>query len=330
MRDLSARTRRPDLTTAILLAFALLETAGGVALIQGGLAAPVALAGHGLCLAAAAAALHRYAGRDLTFTVIGLLLCAWTGPVGAAGATVLRLIVLRTSIGAKELAAWYRRLAGVAQAEASVGLYDSIVDGRARRPTGGIVDHFPTILSGGLAQQQALLGLIGLGYHPDYRPILAQALCSTEPSIRVHAAAVSVKLRARTLAALKRAQDEIVRGTGSGSALAATLLDLADGGFLDEAKARAARESALGLCRRALVLQPNDADAAVLQRRALVDLGCPDGTADALADPSPAHNRQDMAVRLRGLMQIGDARALHALLAARPSTSGMREMNHAG
>ncbi len=292
---------------------------------------PALLAGHGLCLAAAAVALRATPAADLTFAVLGFLLCASTGPVGAAGALALRLIVRRTRIGAQELAAWYHRLAGMAQAEASVGLYESILDGRARRPTKGVVDHFPTALTGNLPDQQAVLGLIGLDWHPDYKPILAQALCSAEPSIRVHAAAVSVKLRARTLTALKRAQEAMAGEPKDPASLAATFLDLADGGFLDDAKARAAREDALVLCRRALAQAPDHLRAGALFRRALVDLGCPEETRAALADPSAAVDRRDRAVRLRGLMALGDAQGLHALLVGQKygERRGPREARHA-
>ncbi|MCJ2077309.1 hypothetical protein MKK68_16935 [Methylobacterium sp. E-016] len=316
MRDLS-RAGTSDRTYAVFVAFALVETAGLAGLSQGTTTWPVLLAGHGLCLAAAAAALRTNPGADLTFAVLGLLLCVSTGPVGAGGALALRLIVRRTRIGAQELAAWYHRLAGVAQAEASVGLYERILDGRVRRPTGGVVDHFPTALGGNLPQQQAVLGLIGLDWHPDYKPILAQALCSPEPSIRVHAAAVSVKLRACTLAAMKRAQETMAAGPADPATLAATFLDLADRGFLDDAKARAAQEDAVTLCRRTLSHDPADARAGALLRRALVQIGCPEGTRAALAGPAPAADRRDWAVRLRGLMVLGDVRGLHALLAAR-------------
>ena len=314
MRDLT-QAGPADRTAAIFAAFALAEAAGLAAAAQGMATGPVLLAGHGLCLAAAAVALRVNRAADLTVAVLGFLLCVSTGPVGAAGALALRLIVRRPRVGAQELAAWYRRLAGMAQAEASVGLYESILDGRARRPTQGVVDHFPTALAGNLPEQQAVLGLIGLDWHPDYKPILAQALCSPEPSIRVHAAAVSVKLRARTLAALKRAQEETAAGPADPATLAATFLDLADGGFLDDGKARAAREDALALCRRALAQAPDRPRAGALLRRAVVDLGSPEGTRAALADSGPAADRRDRAVRLRGLMAVGDARTLHALLA---------------
>ena len=324
------RTR--DATVPVLGVLSLVEAAGLVACARGGLGAPALLAGHVLCLAVAAAVLRAFPGPDRSFAVLALLLAASTGPLGACGTLLLRAIVARSRIGAKELADWYQRLAGIAMAEASTALYDSIVDGRARRPTHGAVDHFPSVLQGDLAQQQALLGLISLVYHPDYRPILAQALCSAEPSIRVHAAAVAVKLRARTLTTLKRTQDAIASGAaGNETALAGTLLDLADGGFLDEAKARAAREDALALCRRAREERPGDGEAARLARRALVDLGSPNGADTALEDAGPASDPQDLKVRMRGLMQRGEARALHALLAGQAAmlgAGGRREAGH--
>ncbi len=313
MRDLT-RAGPVDWTPAIFTAFAIAESAGLAAALEGKVTWSIILAGHGLCLTLAAAALRATPQADITFAVLGLLLCISTGPVGAGGALALRLIVRRTRVCAQELAAWYHRLAGMARAEASVDLYESILDGRARRPTGGVVDHFPTALTGTLSEQQAVLGLIGLNWHPDYMPVLLQALCSDEPSIRVHAAAISVKLRGRTLAALKRAQEAMAAAPADPAALAATFLDLADGGFLDDPKARAAREDALVLIRRAVARDPGDPRGRALLRRALVDLGCSEEARRALADASPVTDRGDRAVRLRGLMALGDAAVLHELL----------------
>ncbi|GJD80763.1 hypothetical protein [Methylobacterium gregans] len=291
------------------------EAAGIAAATAGLIDGASLLIGHALCLVGAAAAVRAERSGECTFAVLLLLLAACTGPIGPAGLLLVQSVLTRTRICTNELDAWYRRLAGDAPADPSVILYDRLLDGRARRTARGGPDHFPTVLHGDLVRQQALLGLIGLAYHPDYRPILAQALCSQEPSIRVHAAAVSVKLRARALAEFKRAQETRADGPAAErSGLALRLLDLADGGFLDAERARAARTRAL-----ALVVGANPPDAAAhdpIGRRALAGL---ERWEAAVADPEaagPARDPEDLRLRMLCLMQCGQARALHALLSA--------------
>jgi hypothetical protein len=296
------------------------EAAGLTAAAAGSVGPTGLLLGHALCLAAAAAAIRAERSGECTFSVLLLLLAACTGPVGPAGLLLVHAVLTRTRICTNELDAWYRRLAGDAPADPSVTLYDRLLDGRARRTAAGKPDHFPTVLQGDLVRQQALLGLIGLAYHPDYRPILARALCSQEPSIRVHAAAVSVKLRARALAEFKQGQEAGPDGRAADkAALALRLLDLADGGFLDAEKARAARIRAL-----ALVEGPGQPDAparAPIRRRALAGL---ERWEEADAEgPGPGRDPEDLRLRMACLMRRGRTRALHALLrAGGPATSG--------
>lgn len=297
------------------------ETAGLATAMAGSLDMAWLPIGHGLCLAATAAAVRAERSGECTFAVLLLLLAACTGPIGPAGLLLVQSVLTRTRICTNELDAWYRRLAGDTATDPSVTLYDRLLDGRARRTGRGGPDHFPTVLHGDLVRQQALLGLIGLAYHPDYRPILAQALCSQEPSIRVHAAAVSVKLRARALAEFKRAQEAEADGPAAECAgLALRLLDLADGGFLDAEKAGVARTQAL-----ALVVGAGRPDVAAcdvaardpIGRRALAGL---ERWEEAVADPEaagPVRDPEDLRLRMLCLMRCGQARALHALLGAR-------------
>lgn len=291
------------------------EAAGLAAAMAGSLDMTWLPIGHGLCLAGAGAAVRAERSGECTFAVLLLLLAACTGPVGPAGLLLVQSVLTRTRICTNELDAWYRRLAGAAPPDPSVTLYDRLLDGRARRTGRGGPDHFPTVLHGDLVRQQALLGLIGLAYHPDYRPILAQALCSQEPSIRVHAAAVSVKLRARALAEFKRVQEAEADGpTAERAGLALRLLDLADGGFLDAEKAGAARTRALALVVGAG--QPDSAGRVPLGRRALAGL---ERWEEAVAGPEadePVLDPEDHRLRMLCLMRCGQARALHALLRA--------------
>lgn len=295
--------------------FIAVEVVGIAAAMAGSLDMASLLIGHGLCLAGAAAAVHAERSGECTFAVLLMLLAACTGPVGPVGLLLVQAVLTRTRICTNELDAWYRRLAGDAPADPSVILYDRLLDGRARRTGRGGPDHFPTVLHEDLVRQQALLGLVGLAYHPDYRPILAQALCSQEPSIRVHAAAVSVKLRARALTEYKRAQEaEAAAPAADWAGRALRLLDLAEGGFLDTERAHAARTRALTLVMGAG--QPASAACDPLGRRALAGL---ERWEEAVADPEaagPVRDPEDLRLRMLCLMRCRQSRALHTLLRA--------------
>ncbi|KAB1070140.1 hypothetical protein [Methylobacterium planeticum] len=294
------------------------------------LTAPAALAGHAIVLVAFTAARRAFA-EDLTLFVLALLLTACAGPLGTVGVLALYLMLSLTRVSPHELETWYRQISGVTEANPAVALYDRIVDGRARRSQAQ--SHFPSVLGGPLAPQQALLGLIGLAYHPDYRVLLRQALHSAEPSIRVHAAAVSVKLRTRArLDFQDLAGEENASGSPDDLHVRATrLVRLAEGGFLDEADTRTARETALDHCRRARALDPEHGPSLTLLCRLLSDLRRWDDVLSLRA----AHGLNDRgaaATVAESLMKLRRARDLHDVakrLALPAKTLSIGDVRHA-
>lgn len=327
MQPLSYAARLTAGPLAALAGLLVAEAAILGAFLTETVSAPAALAAHGITLLIFVARRSVFAD-DLTHCVIALLLAASTGPVGAAAALALYLILARTPVSQHELESWYRQISGLGEANPAVTLHAQIVDGRARRPNRTAVAHFPSVLEGPLAQQQALLGLIGLAYHPDYRPLLGQALRSAEPSIRVHAAAVSVKLRARARLELQRSQAGAQSPATPADLLvqAVELARIAEGGFLEEADARSARESAAALCEQALALAPGHRGATALLCSLLAGLG---RWEDVLArSAAVSYRRGDRLAEAtaESLMQLGRTQDLHALLvrAADASRNGGR------
>jgi hypothetical protein len=313
MQPVTYAARLSPLLILALLALFAVQTLLLAAYLSGALAAPLALAAHATVLAAFICAKGAFAD-DLTPYFLALLLTGCAGALGAGGILALTLVLARTRVSHHDLEKWYAQISGVREANPAVILHDRIIDGRARRTGRQTSEHFPTLLDGPLAAQQALLGLIGLSYHPDYRVLLKQALRSAEPSIRVHAAAVSVKLRTRArlefqrLAALDGAADAttlMVRAT--------TLTRLAEGGFLDEADARSAREAALDHCCEALALDPRHPAAADLRCRLLADL---QRWREVLAQPAAPRAASDLVDPpvAQSLMHLRRTRELHGLL----------------
>jgi hypothetical protein len=120
---------------------------------------------------------------------------------------------------------------------------------------------FPDVLvNGKLAEKQALLGLIGLRYHPRYHPLLQTALRSPEPSVRAQAAAVSVKLkdqfRGRLADALVGAG--ATEGDEAARARIADILAATTSGFIDRPQAEAALSSAVAHCEQRLAVEMSE------------------------------------------------------------------------
>lgn len=272
---------------------------------------------HATLVAAFAVAARRCFAHDVTVLVVAVLATGAAGPLGAAAALGLSLTPAARQVRAPGLEAWYRRLSGGFQEDAAAALYDRIVDGRSFRPGRFTVEHFPTVLTGSLAEQQALLGLIGLDYHAEYRPLLQAALRSREASVRAQAAAVFAKLRARFRAEfLERTGPEAPEVAGLDAVRA--LMALASSGFLDVADQRTCRTRALDLCDAWLEANPGDTAAHGLRCRLLVESG---RWAELLASGHEAS--ADPAIRAdyaRGLMLMGRARDLSIAFADRPLT----------
>ncbi len=314
MPPLSYAARLSTFPLLALLGLLSLESGVLAASVAGHLSPGAALAAHATVLLAFACAKRAFAD-DLAFYFLALMLAACAGPLGATGVLALYLLLGRTRVSPDDLETWYREISGVKEGNPAVVLYDKIVDGRARRPGHHDQQNFANVLGGPLAPQQALLGLIGLAYHPDYRALLGQALQSAEPSIRVHAAAVSVKLRTRARLDFQRLAE---RGSAACSpdelaAEATQLVRIAEGGFLDEANALTAREAAVDLCRTALKLKPDHDVSASMLCCLLADLR---HWEDVLTEHAAATaNAQAIAAPLaQSLMNLRRIRELHDVL----------------
>jgi hypothetical protein len=75
-------------------------------------------------------------------------------------------------------------------------LCENVATGRTADLTGHAPASFVAVMErGSLDDRQAALGIIARNFHPDFLPVLMQALKSPEPVIRVQAAAVATKVR---------------------------------------------------------------------------------------------------------------------------------------
>jgi len=194
----------------------------------------------------------RSGDRSLAGVGIPCLLIA--GPLGGVGAVVMMQIVSRMKDGSHRLASWYEQLSAPANVDAPSELHERLAAGRMARPVAADIKQFVKVMrKGSDREQQIVLGFIGLRFNPDYRHALHLALASPQASIRVQAAAVFTKLRARYKALLKQClgrcgeaglkqQDmlEITRG----------VLEALESGFLDPSETRQAQLTVRSLCQK--------------------------------------------------------------------------------
>lgn len=310
-----APARLTSRATSALVIVLLFDTVLLAAFLTKSLSGMEALIGHGLTLCLFVAAARPAFSGDLTVLVVAALLSASAGPFGTLATFALHALLGRANVPTADLENWYRRISGTPDSNKAAALYDRIVDGRSRRPGPDAVARFHVVLDGPLAQQQALLGLIGLSYFPEYGVLLRKALCSAEPSIRVHAAAVSVKLRTSLRAEFAKASCDA--GDASGAevdlARAERLAVLADSGFLDPAESLTAREMALSLCRPLQQGRPNDMH---LRQQVFGLLTGLERWHELRASLDGMHMRSpdDAALRIRCLMELGLARDLHRVV----------------
>jgi hypothetical protein len=118
------------------------------------------------------------------------------GPLGAALALwVVRWLETRQP-DERLLAAWYDRIALAGDIDPITHLSNTVSMGRAVQTTADMPRVFATVMAdGSLEDRQTALGLIARRFSPSYAPALRAALVSSEPVIRVQAAAVAVKVR---------------------------------------------------------------------------------------------------------------------------------------
>jgi len=215
---------------------------------------------HLIIMTAAAVVVGASALRDRIYVSIGLMSTLLTGPFGAAGSLVTILWLRRTTAlkDAAALQAWYDKLAGREEQDNASEIYASLTEGRAMQPTTKAVPNFSRLLNEAAEEEQhAILGIIGLKYHPHYLPILQQGLSSDTASVRVQAAAVFAKLREafkeKLKSSLSKAKDIGKREPPSGSlSLTRDLDECLQSGFLDRVELRAGRAALIESCQQAL------------------------------------------------------------------------------
>lgn len=137
---------------------------------------------------------RREEDRALAITI--LLLNAIGGPAGAL-ATLAALPFAGNIASTRDVRRdWYERLARAGRPSHVTQLYERIISGRTQRldmqpPR----DFLKVIAQGTLDERQRALGLVARHFHPDYTPVLDAALRSSEPVVRVQAAAVVARVR---------------------------------------------------------------------------------------------------------------------------------------
>jgi hypothetical protein len=165
-------------------------------------------AGH-LVVVAALTAYVRHIARnrgDTTAAIIFTVAVAATGLIGAVGGLINGLMPARRPTGAKLLREWYQRIALSADVDQITRLCDDVSSGRHVGLTTPAPVSFVTVLErGSLSNRQAALGLMARHIKPEYLPALKAALQSTEPVIRVQAAAVATKIRPELRALVDKA-----------------------------------------------------------------------------------------------------------------------------
>lgn len=152
-----------------------------------------------LCVAALTAGVLFYPraeNRDLTLATIIFLLVTVAGPAGAFAALAALPFSGNLPPQRDILEDWYTRLASAGQPSAVTKMHDRIGSGRVQRFESGVPPNYLDVVKRGtLEERQRALGLIAREFHPDYTPVLEAALRSTEPVVRVQAAAVVARVR---------------------------------------------------------------------------------------------------------------------------------------
>src|SRR5215469_9253883 len=253
----------------------------------------------GLVFGSAVLIMRLTATDDCSLRIIGILCLLLVGPAGSLGAVAMMQFVKRAKGDSDRLAAWYERLSGGVEIDAPSRLHERLATGRAPRLVASNIRQFAHVLrEGNDRERETVLGLIGLRYHPDCRKALDYALTSQQATVRVQAAAVFVKLRARYKGLLKKvlslhgavnpSQEQTLQA-------AQDLLQALESGFLDSSEVRLARSVGRELV-TALTNQPQlpDGELASLERRlsAAADSDESDHRNDAAAERLPISEMQ--------------------------------------
>jgi hypothetical protein len=191
-----------------------------------------------VCLLALWIAQTGKSGRNIAMPLLTAIAVAAAGPIGAIAALVMIAVSGRRQDSPKLLADWYERIAMAVQTDDVTKLCEQVATGRTSDLTGASPRAFAAVMErGSLADRQTALGIIARSFHTDYLPALLLALKSSEPVIRVQAAAVATRVRGslRTLVDQHAVTSETsVKPAGQGLTAAAQLDAAIASGLLDE------------------------------------------------------------------------------------------------
>ena len=144
---------------------------------------------------------ERREGRhtDLGLALIGWMITAMTGPVGAVAASIMAAAARPpTARGSAILNDWYERLKepGLGGNAEAVELYRRIISGRALMPEHDATANLVQLMhTGSIKEKQEIIGRVSTHYHPDYLHLLKIGLESAEPPVRIQVATVLAKIR---------------------------------------------------------------------------------------------------------------------------------------
>jgi HEAT repeat protein len=151
-----------------------------------------ALAAHAAVATLLGLALVPVSG-DRTMALLASLALASLGPFGTL---VVAPLAMAPRGDTQRRERWYRELTLADARDPIRELHTAIVEGRAYVPRRVSLPNLSRIMAdGSVVQRQVVLGLIAQRFHPDYQPLLASGLRSSEAAVRVSAAAIHVKLR---------------------------------------------------------------------------------------------------------------------------------------
>jgi hypothetical protein len=198
-------------------------------LVTGKINAALFTAGHLVVAAGFAVHIRQLAAHRVNITPAVILAVAVgaTGLIGAIGGLINCLMPRRRPATPKLLREWYQRIALSADVDQITRLCDDVSSGRHIGLMTPAPSSFVTVLErGSLAHRQAALGMMARNIKPEYLPALSAALKSTEPVIRVQAAAVATKIRPELRALVDTAVLSVDTGRITPSKALACAVDL--------------------------------------------------------------------------------------------------------
>ena len=225
-----------------LVALGSVELALWAAFAFGFVTGGAALGGHAVALAAALALTLRGSRQD-SARLIAAMLATAAGPVGAFAAAALLGLRDRHPRGQMRDDGWIDLLSAKAPVDPAEDLFLKIRSGQALQPNRTLPRHFDKVLSVGTTRdQQALLGLVAQSFHPSFQHLLDNAVQSSNPWVRVQAAAAFTALRNRERALL----DKSTAPGNTAASLLADLTRLAGSPLISEQERHLARQQLLG------------------------------------------------------------------------------------